>query len=58
MTQRELGTLASLSQTEIHLVETGKRRLSGAARMRIIRAFDLSRDQASDVTELTHRMRA
>jgi transcriptional regulator with XRE-family HTH domain len=46
-TQLELGVLGGLSQPEIALVELGKRNLSGAAKVRIVWALDLSRDEVN-----------
>jgi transcriptional regulator with XRE-family HTH domain len=53
LTQLELGLLAGLSQPELSLIESGARGLSGNARMRIIRAFDLNRDEVKVVSELS-----
>lgn len=53
LSQSELGLLAGLSQPELSLVESGARGLSSDARMRIIRAFELTRDEVKAVAELT-----
>jgi transcriptional regulator with XRE-family HTH domain len=53
LTQLELGLLAGLSQPELSLVESGARGLSSNARMRIIRAFDLTHAEVKAVPELS-----
>lgn len=52
-TLRETGTLAGLSWSELARVERGERRLSSEARLRIIRAFDLTDDDVREIAELT-----
>lgn len=52
-TLRETAVLVGLSFSELARVERGERRLSGEAKLRLIRAYDLTAEEAHEIAELT-----